>query len=91
MSIFLKDEAKNKEALNKDEQENAAHMDKFAKKRIQAHLNIVLISALVAGIAALIGYGIDSVMGTRPIAIIAAVLLSFPLAQFVIIKRLRSL
>lgn len=79
------------EVLNASEQENAAHMEKFAKKRVQAHVNIIVISALMAAVAALIGYGIDSALGTSPVGIVAAVVLSFPVAQFVIIKRLRSL
>ena len=86
-----KNVGKNPEVLNVTEQENGSHMERFKDKRIKAHVNIIVISALMAAVAALVGYGIDSALGTNPVGIVAAVVLSFPVAQFVIIKRLRSL
>ncbi len=66
-------------------------MDVMLKKRVQMTISIVVIT--IGGIALFggTGYLLDQYLGTEPILLFVLIIVSFPLTQLALYKRVRQL
>lgn len=74
---------------DKSEMSDAQCFDYFNAKRLTMTSNVVAITVGILFFAFGIGYIVDMVLGTSPWFVFIFIILSFPLAQIVIFKRLR--
>lgn len=81
---------KSKEGMTKSESEDAKYFDMFQEKRIRASKNIFFITFGMIALFVGTGLFVDSFFGTKPIGIFVALLVSFPVTQIVLIRRLRE-
>lgn len=65
--------------------------DLMYKKRIQMTKSIVLVTILCIIVFGGVGYLLDNLLETTPILTIVLVILSFPVTQLLLYKRMRQL
>ena len=66
-------------------------MDIMLKKRIQMTISIVVITLVGIGLFGGAGYLLDSYLDTKPIFLIALIIISFPVTQLILFKRAKDL
>jgi len=69
---------------------DAAQMERFKKKRIKATAYIFAVTTGTIITAGLLGFVFDLINGTKPIGMVAFVLISFPINQFFLVKILKK-
>ena len=69
--------------------DDSYYINKFKNDRSKAFIVIALINICVLGIFLSIGYYFDLTYNTKPYGIIATIVVSFPVGQFLIYKSLK--
>ncbi len=65
-------------------------IEKFRKQKVYAVKMIAFMTLSVILIAVAIGFGLDYLFNTKPWLLIASVVLSFPVTQFVVLKKVKK-
>jgi F0F1-type ATP synthase assembly protein I len=73
-----------------DTQTKVDPIENFRKKKIQAVKTIAFLNLAVIAVFVVIGFGLDYLFGTKPWLLIVSVVVSFPVTQFVVIKKIRK-
>lgn len=81
---------KSKEGMAKSESDDAKYFDMFREKRIRASKNIFAVTIIMIAFFVGLGIFIDNSFGTKPVGIFVSLLISFPITQIAIIRRLRE-
>lgn len=71
-------------------QKDSDPIEKFRNQKFYTTIWISSISVGVIALFGLVGYGIDSYLNSRPFGMIIAVLISFPIAQVLIYKKVKQ-
>jgi len=66
-------------------------MDVMLRKRVQMTISIVVITMGGISLFGGAGYLLDQYLGTKPIIMFALIIISFPLTQLALYKRVRQL
>lgn len=65
-------------------------IENFRKQKIHAVKTIAFLNLAVIGVFVLLGFGLDALFNTKPWLLIVCVVVSFPITQFVVIKKVRK-
>lgn len=85
------DTSQNKDTTKKVDIKPGTIQDLFFKRRFYLFSQISLISISVIGLFCLIGFFLDTLLGTKPIIIIGSLVISFPITQIILYKRMKFL
>lgn len=75
--------------MSETEAQKIDPIEKFKKQKISAVISIAYITLIVIGIFTALGFGLDYLFNTKPWLLIACLVVSFPITQVVVIKKIR--